>query len=317
MMKKRLALLLALFLFATVFSFGALGEDRYSQIAATAQDEGSLTARFIDLGEQTAKDKPGDSTILTSPEGKVMVLDAGHPEAVHHVIKMLDAMGVTKIDYLVASHPHIDHIGGFPELIKKYEIGALYTSKVTYDSSSYYRAYLKAAEEKGLEHVYLQEGDQFQFGEQVKVEIFGPGEEIIYPERYPEGSTQFLNNHSLVMKFTFGESTLLFSGDLYTKGEGDVVRKYPEALKSDVHKINHHGIDTSSSKKWRDAVDMKIAVAMNDGISNLALINRYNKGNSTAYHTLVDGSVKVSTQGDGEYQVLTQKERETDLLNKK
>ena len=316
-MKRRIVrLLLALILFMTVFSF-ALGEKGYELVMNTSEDKGKLTVRFLWLGETGVKEKSGDSSILTSPDGKVMVIDAGHPSAGKEVIKALKAMGISKIDYLVASHPHIDHVGGFPEVINNFEIGALYTSKVTYDSSSYYNAYLKTAKEKGLEHIFLEEGDQIAFGEKVVVDIYHPGKEIIYPEDYPEKSTTFLNNHSLVMKFTYEDSTFLFAGDLYTGGEKEVVAKHGEKLKSDVHKVNHHGANTSSSKKWRDAVDMKIAVMIHEGIADVEIIKRYNKNESTLYHTLLDGTVKVATVGDGNYEVTAEKKRETDMFDKK
>ncbi len=307
-------LLMVLLLFSTTLL--VIAQDGYEQVMDRREDEGKLTARFLWLGETGVKEKSGDSTILTSPEGKVMVIDGGHPSVGEEVVKALHTMGISKIDYLVASHPHIDHVGGFPALIENFEIGALYTSKVTYDSSSYYNAYLNATKEKGLNHIFLEEGDEIAFGENVIVDIFHPGKEIVYPDDYPEKSTTFLNNHSLVMKFTYEDSTFLFAGDLYTGGEKEVVAKYGEKLKSDVHKVNHHGANTSSSKKWRDAVDMKIAVMIHEGIADIEIGKRYNKNESTLYHTLLDGTVKVSTTGNGEYEVLTEKERETEMFDK-
>ena len=134
-----------LILLMAAVSVCAQGE-RYAQVFDVSQDSGMLSIRFLWLGPQAegAEDKPGDSMILTSPEGKVMVLDAGHPLSCDYVTQALDAMGITRIDYLVASHPHIDHIGSFAYLMDRYEIGAVYTSRLDYSSSSYYRAYMDA-----------------------------------------------------------------------------------------------------------------------------------------------------------------------------
>ena len=189
-------------------------------------DAGRLTVRFLWLGPQVAEDKPWDAMIPTSPDGKVMVLDAGHPQAAEYVTAALDALGVTRIDYLVASHPHIDHIGGFPTLLSRYEVGAIYTSALTYEASAYYQAFLAAMTDKGLSPILLQEGDSFSFGEEVTVEVFNPPAEITYPDRYPEGATQFINNQSLVYKFTYGDSTILLAGDLYAGAEREVAERW-------------------------------------------------------------------------------------------
>ena len=125
-MKKRL---IALALLLCMLFSCALAEDaRYGQVYDTAQDADRLTVRYLWLGPQVADDKPGDCMILTSPDGKIMVLDAGHPQATQYIIAALDAMGVKKIDYLVASHPHIDHIGGMAALMDRYEVGIHYST---------------------------------------------------------------------------------------------------------------------------------------------------------------------------------------------
>ena len=108
------------------------------------------------------------------------------------------------------------------------------------NSSPMYDDYVNALEESGTEIVYLKTGDTFAFGDQVSVEVLGPDSDIEYPEDFPDNSTQFLNNNSLVLKFTFGESTALFAGDLYVTQERDYIDKYGEKLQADVIKANHH-----------------------------------------------------------------------------
>ena len=311
-MKKLFALLIALLLFIPC----ALAEEtRYADVFDVSNDAGKLTIRFLWLGEQTAKDKPGDCMILTSPEGKVMVLDAGHPDASQYVVDALSAMGVTKIDYLVASHPHIDHIGGFPRLIENYEIGALYTSALTYESSSYYNAYLASAKANGLEHIILGESDVLMFGDEVKIEVFNPPHEIAYPDGYPANSTQFVNNQSLTLKLTYGDSTIMLAGDLYTGGEKEIVERYGEALDCDVMKANHHGANTSSSSKWRKAVSPQITFITSDTIEDLSTAKKYTKDGQKMYHTLLDGCIRMQTSGDGTYDVLTEKDRNTTMFD--
>ena len=311
-MKRRLFALLLVLLLSAAASAGA---DRYAEVFDVSGDAGALTLRFLWLGPQTQEDKPGDCMIITSPEGKVMVLDAGHPQAVDYVTQALDAMGVTRIDYLVASHPHIDHIGGFPTLMERYEIGALYTSPLTYEKSSYYRAYMDAAAAHGIERIVLSEGDSFMFGEQVRVEVFNPPAEIDYPEDYPTGATQFINNQSLALKLTCGESTVMLAGDLYNGGEKAVVERWGEALDCDLLKANHHGAGTSSSSTWRNAVSPKITCITSDTLEDLNIARKYTRDGQQMYHTLMDGCIRVRTAGDGQYDVLTQKDRATTLFD--
>lgn len=312
MLKRALALTLSLLLLCAA----ALGETtRYGEVFDAQGDAGRLTVRFLWLGPQVAEDKPGDAMILTSPDGKVMVLDAGHPQAAEYVTAALDALGVTRIDYLVASHPHIDHIGGFPTLLSRYEVGAIYTSALTYEASAYYQAFLAAMADKGLSPILLQEGDSFSFGEEVTVEVFNPPAEITYPDRYPEGATQFINNQSLALKFTYGDSTILLAGDLYAGAEREVAERWGEALDCDVMKANHHGSNTSSSLAWRNAVSPQINVITSDTIEDLNTAKKLAKDGQQMYHTLLDGCIRVSSPGDGTYAVLTEKDRTTTLFD--
>lgn len=314
MKKKGLALLLALFLLAA----GALAEDtRYAGVFDPSGDAGCFTIRFLWLGPQApgADDKPGDCMILKSPDGKVMVLDAGHPQSSAYVTDALDAMGVTRIDYLVASHPHIDHIGGFPALMDRYEIGAVYTSELEYTSSSYYRAYMDAIAEKGLEHVIVRDGDELMLGESVRINVYNPTQEAQLIPEEQKNKTEFINNQSLALKLTYGASTIMLAGDLYVGGEKDVVARWGEAIDCDVMKANHHGASTSSSKAWRDAVSPMITFITSDAIEDLSIARKYTKNGQKMYHTLLDGSMCLRTAGEGDYAVVTEKDRTTDMFD--
>lgn len=279
-------------------------------------DKGLFSIRFVYMGRRaTAKEKPGDCLILKSPDGKVMVIDAGYPrkEYTDNVIKVLDSLKVKKIDYLVASHPHDDHVGGFPALMEKYEIGALCTSALAYESSKDYRAYMDMCRKKGIEHIILKDSDTFQFGDGVTVDIYNPVDPIEYPDGYPKRSTAFVNDQSLVMKFTYGESTFITAGDLYIKGEKEVVQRWgADALHSDIAKANHHGYNsTSSSSAWLRAVDPKLVVITNDILvdDNEGFIMRLRREGKPMCHICLDGTVLVRTSGDGTYKVITEHER--------
>lgn len=307
------ALVLILALAFVVNAEEAASVDRYDQVFDVAQDSGHLTARFLKLITRS-DDKSGDSTILTSPDGKVMVIDAGNPSCFIDVDNALKAMGITRIDFLVASHPHVDHVGSFAQLIRSYEIGAVYTSEVVYPTS-HYQNYMEAMEETNTPHVIVFDGDSFMFGDSVFVEVLHPSLGVEYYDGYPTGSTQFINNLSLVLKLTYGESTYLFGGDLYTDGERNVLERHGDKLQADVFKVGHHGADTSSSKNFRQTINAKIGVMMHDAIADLNIYKKYRREDTAVYISSIDGSVLVSTAGDGEYSVLTQYDRQTSFLD--
>ena len=121
--------------------------DRYKEMINPSAEEGKLTFYCWDIrvGED-ADDKAGDSTLFISPDGKTMLLDAGHPDCADQVIGYLKDLGITKLDYFVASHPHIDHIGSFPEIARNFEIGTAYRSHVEYTTNTY-QNYVDAMEE--------------------------------------------------------------------------------------------------------------------------------------------------------------------------
>lgn len=312
MRKRLLGLALALLVAVLpVLSF-AEAADRYDAVFDTAGDAGLLTARFLSL-MPTSDDKQGDCTVLTSPDGLVMVVDAGETSSGPQVVAALRAMGVERIDFLIASHPHVDHVGGFPDILRAFEIGAVYTTAVVYPTGTY-QAYIDEIAAQGIEHVILAEGDMFDFGSGVRAEVFHPGREITYYDGYPDNSTQFINNLSMVLKLTYGESTILFAGDLYTGAEKEVLEKHAAALSADVLKMTHHGAVTSSSKAWRTAVGADIAVAMHDAIADLGVLKKFHREGTDVYHTFVDGAVKVWTAGDGHWNVLTQRDADKGFL---
>lgn len=310
---KMLALLLACMMIFTGCQSGAdsqtneAGEvDRYNEIVDMKAIEGKMAVYFLDLEvSEDATDKSGDCTLLISPDGKVMLIDAGHTECGGAITDFLKELGITKIDYLVATHPHIDHIGGMPKVINSFEIGTHYRTEVEYTTQTYYN-YVDAVEGAAIPVEYVHEGDSFMFGEKVKVEVFNPEEEIVYPDNFPEGSTQFLNNSSLLLKFTYGESTFLFGGDLYLSQEKDLVDEYGTLLDVDVAKANHHGDDTSNCSAWVKAVLPQIVVGMGDDIGAMDIYERYVKREATYYHTFCDGYVRIIADDADNFEVTSQ-----------
>lgn len=287
-------------------------EDRFGQIFSADGDAGNLTARFLKL-ETATEFGSGDSTILTSPDGKVMLIDGGSPDCGPQIEAYLRAMNVTRLDAVVATHPHIDHIGGLSHIIRTFPIDVLYMTRVEHGTDTY-RDFISTVSDREVRVEYLEEGSEFAFGNEVKVTVFNPEREIEYYEGFPDNSTQFINNRSLVMKFTFRDSTMLFMSDVYMAREDELMQKFGGALQADIVKAGHHGKETSSSRPFVQLLSPKITVILHDSVASTMVYNNYRKAGAGTYITFLDGSVKVVADGTREYRVLTQFDRQSDFL---
>lgn len=287
--------------------------DRYTKLVDDDSVSDKLRIYFLALTvPEGTEDKAGDAAVIITPDDHVMMIDSGHPESSDQTVDFLKDLGITKIDAYVESHPHIDHIGGFPAVANAFEIGHVYRTNVEHTTQTYTN-FVNAVEEEGCPVTYLKEGDTLDLDSGIHIDIYNPEEEVVYPEKFPEGATQFLNNESLTMKMTYGESTILFAGDLYTSGEDLVLEKYGEELQADVVKANHHGRDTSNQKEWVEALSPEIVVAMDETMQSSTVVKRYIKEGAQYYTTAINGFVRVSMDKNKNYEVLTQKGQALDL----
>lgn len=298
-LKGILSLLLCLLLALTAGAAPPAG------VYDVSQDAGRLTVRFPAI-TSASDGKAGDSAILTSPDGKVMVIDAGTADAVQGVIDALDAMGIHTIDLLVASHLHTDHVGGFPALLERYQVKAVYTSQVDLPSKPALLM-LQAINQRGVPLVYLSRGDVLPFGDQASIHVLHPGSQISYYPGYPEASTQFINDLSLVLMVQYEKARMLFAGDLYIQGEKDVLA-YGDDLGAQLFKVNHHGDDTSSSKAWRQAVSPQVAVISHSALASLRIPRKFQEEGARVLHTFLHGAIRVSLSREGEPVIQTEKE---------
>ena len=304
---KRFLLAAVLVLFS-VFSPLFAGE-RYEMMTKEAGDSGHLTFYFIDLRKPTSTDdKSGDATLVVSPDGKTMLIDCGHPDCADDVVGLLKALDIKEINVFVNSHPHIDHLGGFPKVAAVCKIDQVYRNRLEYNTL-YTRAFNDTIKKQGIPVAYLAEGDSFKLGGEVTVNVFAPKVgEFTYPNGYPANATGFINNSSIAMQICYGDSKALFCGDLYRGGEQAVLEGHASELKSDLAKANHHGGDTSNILKWVKAVQPQVVVAMNDLVNSIPVIDSYKKRGATFYHTALNGLVKVTLDKDHHVEVLTEKD---------
>lgn len=254
-----------------------------SQDDAGTIKSSKLTVSFIDVGQ-------GDSIFIQAPSGKTMLIDAGTPEMGSKVVDYIKSQGINKIDIIIATHPHSDHIGGLPAVIKNFEIGKIYAPKVTHTTKTY-ENFLNAVKDKGLKIIAAKAGMDLDLGEGITAKMLAPNS-----EEYNN-----LNNYSVVVKVTYKNNSFLFTGDAEEESEQEMLAKGYD-LKADVLKVGHHGSNTSTTPAFLKAVNPKyavISVGKNNtyGHPHKEVMERLKSLNITVYRTDECGTVVAVSNG--------------------
>lgn len=253
------------------------------QNATVKSEDGLLKVHFIDVGQ-------GDSIFIESPGGKTMLIDAGVPEMGKKVVDYIKSLGVTKIDILVGTHPHEDHIGGMDRVIESFEIGKFYMPKVTTNTRTF-EYVLNAAKNKGLKIDVAKAGVTLDLGPSVSAEMIAPNS-----SKYDD-----LNEYSAVIKLVYKNTSFLFTGDAGAESEREMIEKGYD-LKSDVLKVGHHGSSTSTTASFLDDVSPKYAVIScgkgNDyGHPHSSTLKKLKNRNIPVYRTDECGTIVASSDG--------------------
>lgn len=269
--------------------------------------DGQLYVVAPDLSVPDTKGKSGDAFFIIFPDGQVMAVDSGVKFAGDHVMELVEAMQLQRLDYLVTSHPHGDHIGNSVRMAKYFfettggGVGEYLHSGMTYKpDEAELREYLT---EQGVRmSCHVRAGDVMDIGG-VHIELFNPEDADMTP---PDKGDENLNNASLAMKFTYGASSLLISGDLYASREQELVAKYGERLQAGVLKANHHGAFTSNTQTWFDAVRPKLLFTCCDDFVWTAFLERMAAAGIPNYRVSDCGLVEISMSREADYRVTTE-----------
>ena len=196
--------------------------------APTAGEDEYLAVHFIDVGQADC--------ILLSCGDDYMLIDGGNAADGYAVRSYLENAGVDKLDLLVATHPHEDHIGGLPTVLTYFEAETIWTTEITYSNSTI-RKFLEAADKQDAPVVQPMGGETFLLGSAL-VTVLGP-----VSTNYED-----VNNLSLVLMVEFEDTRFLFTGDMETLAEGDMLDFWGEEFnwKCDVLKVGHHGSYSST-----------------------------------------------------------------------
>lgn len=200
--------------------------------------QATLTAYFFDVGQ-------GDSELVVLPGGETLLIDAGTSDAVQGLVDDIEWLGFDRIDYLVATHPHEDHIGGMPEVFDAFEVGEVWAPEVAHDTQAF-EEFLDSVEDEGLSINAAVAGSRVYEGNGCTVDILSPSQGASYDD---------LNDWSAVVRVAYGSTSMLFTGDASA-----AVLEPLSVGHVDVLKVPHHGSDTGTTPSLLSQLTPSVAV---------------------------------------------------------
>jgi competence protein ComEC len=253
-----------------------------------AEPQQKIEVHFIDVGQ-------GDCIFIKLPEQTEILIDAGGRNKGELVVDYLNKQKVDDIELMVASHPHADHIGGLAKVLEEFQVEKIIDSGQDYNSATY-RNYISLAKaEPNCKFILAQQNQIEIFGE-VKLKVLFP------PQPFLENTHSDINANSVVILLDYKEVEILFTGDICTKAEKELIEKYGQQLDIEILKIAHHGSKYSTSEEFVKATTPVIAiiqVGKNNryGHPHQETLDKLANANIKVYRNDLNGNVVVLTDG--------------------
>ena len=240
---------------------------------------------YLDVGQS-------DCTIVVCDD-EVLMIDCGTYNQLNTIRQSIHTLNIDKIDYMVVTHQHDDHMGSAIDLLEDLTVENFIMPKLTQSNnvtSKTYNVLINTLDGKNINKIPAQDCKSFMLGEAL-VEILAPTVQ-----------SNNLNNMSVVLKVTYGNTEFLFQGDAESKIENDLLCSDYD-IDVDVLKTGHHGSKTSSSDKYIEATSPEIAIISsgygnNYGHPNAMVLERLEKEGISTFTTLLDGDIAVASDGE-------------------
>ena len=251
-------------------------EESYSYQETGISTTSKLEIYYFDVGQA--------DSIFINNNGYTMLIDAGNNSDGENIVNFLKEKNISDIDIVVGTHPHEDHIGGLDDVIKSFEIGKIYMPDAI-STSNTFNDVLDIIEEK-----------EYTVNIPIVDEVFNL-HDMRFKVIHTGTDEKDLNDSSIVLRLDFGSTSYLFTGDISTSVEKDLLDK---DIKVDVLKVAHHGSNYSSSDKFLNIINPKYAI-ISVGYNNKydhpsnKILERLK--NSNVYRTDKDGTIKIDSDG--------------------
>ena len=258
---------------------GASSQSDSGAPSVTAQAITNVTIKFIDVGQ-------GEAILIALPE-KTMLIDAGPTGSAQKIAQVLQELGRDKIDYLVATHPDEDHIGGMADVISSTQIGTIYAPNKTNNTATY-KKFLTAIQNNNLQITLAEAGTIIDQTDAYKLEILWPTKDANFPDT---------NDYSIIIKLTVGTKTFLFTGDAPTSA---ILQTNPGHI--DVLKLSHHGSRTGTNEQLVRELSPTYAVISYDldnsyGHPMQSVLNALHKHSVEVWGTGANGTITITCDG--------------------
>lgn len=249
--------------------------------------DGEISVHYINVEQ-------GDCELIVAGDTRVLI-DTGEAIFSNRVINYISSLGVRRLDYVIASHPHEDHIGGMADVLEKFTVGKVIMPEIP-DSilpmTRNFERMLDVISRKKIDAEYSRTGTIIPLGNGAELQILAP-----VHDDYSD-----LNNFSIVCRLVHGENSFLFTGDIERAAENDILNS-GEYIRSDVLKVGHHGSTSSSTADFIEAVSPKYAVICvgkdnSYGHPKQAVIDRLTKYGAVILTTMESGNIVFVSDGE-------------------
>lgn len=272
------------FLFAIIFLAGVPGcrsggsagasSGEVSQVSLSRPPPGTLQVAFIDVGQ-------GDGALVQSPDGTALLIDGGPPGAGPQVMDSLRQAGVDKVDWMLGTHPHSDHIDGLVDVLRGMPVEQALDPGYNH-GTALQRTYLSLLKSKKVKTTRARAGQSYDLGGGALLEILAPQDPLL------SGTNSDANNNSIVARVVFGSTRFLFTGDMEQEERARLLKSTDDRkLRAEVLKVAHHGSHNGTDPEFLETVQPKYAVI------SLAKHNDYGHPHKEALEALKDAGVEI------------------------
>lgn len=275
-----LIILIVVLIAATGMIKGNLFQEETEEFLVT-EEEGNLEVHFLDVGQ-------GDSTLIIQGQ-HAMLVDGGDNLHGWQVARYLSYLEIDHLDYVIATHPDMDHIGGLDIVLQNISCDTVLMPEYERDTYSY-RGLMQVLEEKNLKPIQPEAGAVYELGT-AEFTILAPLDE------YEE-----VNDNSIAFRLVHGKNRFLFTGDAEHAAEADMI-KAGRILSADVYKVAHHGSRGTNTELFMLSVRPKYAViscgAGNDyGHPHSRVLNLLRLLRAKVFRTDEQGTIVAFSDGE-------------------